>query len=330
MSDDEPKDESTDASEQQSDQEPADSDQPSAQSDDAPSDGEQPTEQSDEQPADSDQSTEQAEEQPTDSEQSAGQSDDQSAEVTDQSAEQSGATSTDESEQATEQQAADQAAEQGGEVEADARADEAQTAATGELSAKRQSMLDLIDKWMPTSLNNPRVPEGETQDLMAKAGWTKATGQYNKKLKDDGKVFATSCGDILAAMLRLWGSNFVGAFNIRDQDSKGRSPGAKGLGFYVEADGVQSPQPGDIIVLRNGVGKSSAGTAGHVGILVEAGETEWRTADGGGGALPDQTASVTTRTVRLENNIPILKSPTDLKEKQLDGWVDLDKLEQTG
>jgi hypothetical protein len=131
-------------------------------------------------------------------------------------------------------------------------------------------------------------------------------------------------------MLRLWGSNFVGAFNIRDQDSKGRSPGAKGLGFYVEADGVQSPQPGDIIVLRNGVGKSSAGTAGHVGILVEAGETEWRTADGGGGALPDQTASVTTRTVRLENNIPILKSPTDLKEKQLDGWVGLDKLEQTG
>ena len=330
MSDDEPKDESTGDSEQQSDQEPADSDQPSAQSDDAPSDGEQPTEQSDEQPADSDQSTEQAEEQPTDSEQSAGQSDDQSAEVTDQSAEQSGATSTDESEQATEQQAADQAAEQGGEGEADARADEAQTAATGELSAKRQSMLDLIDKWMPTSLNNPRVPEGETQDLMAKAGWTKATGQYNKKLKGDGKVFATSCGDILAAMLRLWGSNFVGAFNIRDQDSKGRSPGAKGLGFYVEADGVQSPQPGDIIVLRNGVGKSSAGTAGHVGILVEARETEWRTADGGGGALPDQTASVTTRTVRLENNIPILKSPTDLKEKQLDGWVDLDKLEQTG
>jgi hypothetical protein len=34
--------------------------------------------------------------------------------------------------------------------------------------------------------------------------------------------------------------------------------------------------------------------------------------------------------VRFENNIPILKSPTDLKEKQLDGWVDLDKLEQTG
>lgn len=45
---------------------------------------------------------------------------------------------------------------------------------------------------------------------------------------------------------------------------------------------------------------------------------------------PNQTASVTTRTVRVENNVPVLKSPTDLKEKQLDGWVDLDKLEQTG
>jgi hypothetical protein len=204
------------------------------------------------------------------------------------------------------------------------------TATPGQLNAKRQNMLDLINKWMPTSLNDPRVPEGETEDLMAKAGWTKATGQDNKNVKDQGGHPATSCGDILATMLKLWGSNFVGAFMIRDLDSKGKAPGAKGRGYYVEADGVQVPKPGDIIVLRNGVGKGSAGTVGHVGILVEAGETEWRTADGGGGALPDQTASVTTRTVRLENNIPILKSPTDLKEKQLDGWVDLDKLEQTG
>ena len=190
-------------------------------------------------------------------------------------------------------------------------------------------MLDLIDKWMPTSLNNPRVPDGETQDLMATAGWTKARGQQSKQEKDAGGHPVTSCGDILAAILRLWGSNFIGAFAIRDQDAKGRTPGAKGLGYYVEADGSNSPQPGDIIVLRNGIGKSSAGSVGHVGILVEATESEWRTADGGGGALPDQTASVTTRTVRFENNIPILKSPTDLKEKQLDGWVDLDKLEQT-
>jgi hypothetical protein len=248
-----------------------------------------------------------------------------------QSDEEAGEKQTGESEQATEQpgQSTDETVEQADEKSGGSDVVAGDAPAKGELSAKRQSMLDLIDKWMPTSLNNPRVPEGETLDLMATAGWTKARGQQSKQEKDGGGHPVTSCGDILAAMLRLWGSNFVGAFMIRDQDAKGRTPGAKGLGYYVEADGTQSPQPGDIIVLRNGVGKASAGSVGHVGILVEAGEAEWRTADGGGGALPDQTASVTTRTVRFENDIPILKSPTDLKEKQLDGWVDLEKLERT-
>jgi hypothetical protein len=274
------------------------------------------SEQSDEQPVGSDQAQEsQAAEQPEE------QSDEGSSEKP-----------TDESQQATEQpgQSTDETAEQADETSGGSGVAAEPAAAKGELSTKRQSMLDLIDKWMPTSLNNPRVPEGETQDLMARAGWTKARGQQSKQEKDGGGHPVTSCGDILAAMLRLWGSNFVGAFMIRDQDAKGRTPGAKGLGYYVEADSTQSPQPGDIIVLRNGVGKASAGSVGHVGILVEAGEAEWRTADGGGGALPDQTASVTVRTVRFENNTPILKSPTDLKEKQLDGWVDLDKLEQSG
>jgi len=299
----------------QADEQPAD-DQPAEQSEEEPADSDQPTEQSDEQPVGSDQAQEsEAAEQPEE-----------------QSDEESGEKPTDESEQATEQpgQSTDETAEQADEKSGGSDVVAGEAAAKGELSPKRQSMLDLIDKWMPTSLNNPRVPEGETQDLMVKAGWTKARGQQSKQEKDGGGHPVTSCGDILAAMLRLWGSNFVGAFAIRDQDAKGRTPGAKGLGYYVEADGTQSPQPGDIIVLRNGVGKGSAGSVGHVGILVEAGEAEWRTADGGGGALPDQTASVTTRTVRLENNIPILKSPTDLKEKQLDGWVDLDKLEQSG
>jgi hypothetical protein len=308
-----PDDESTE-SQQESEQEPADSDQPAAQSD------KQPTEQSDqttEEPTDDNQPADQSQEQPAEADQPLAEAE---AQPTDSNADQSG-----EADQARDQSGTQPEAGSGG---SEAGAD--QSAATGGLSAKRQAMLDLIDKWMPTSLNSPRVPEGETQDLMAKAGWTKARGQQSKQEKDADGHPVTSCGDILAAMLRLWGSNFVGAFMIRDQDAKGRTPGAKGLGYYVEADSTQSPQPGDIIVLRNGVGKGSAGTVGHVGILVEAGESEWRTADGGGGALPDQTASVTTRTVSFENNIPILKSPTDLKEKQLDGWVDLDKLEQTG
>jgi hypothetical protein len=99
--------------------------------------------------------------------------------------------------------------------------------------------------------------------------------------------------------------------------------------LVIEANVVKSPKPGDIIVLRDGVGPGSAGSVGHVGILVAADKTKWRTADGGGGQLPDQTASVTVRDVRWVNGIPILKSPTDLKEKQLERWVDLDKLEET-
>ncbi len=281
----------------QADEQPADSDQPAEQSDDKPAD-DQPAEPSDDKPAD-DQPAEPSDDKPAD-DQPAQQSDDKPAD--DQPAQQS------------DDKPADQPAEQ-----------------SGELSAGRQNMLDLINTWMPTSLNSPMIPDGETQDLMAKAGWTKAQGVQSKADKDAGKPVTTSCGDILATMLRLWKSNFVGAFMIRDLDSKGKAPGAKGRGFYVEADGSQTPKPGDIIVLRSGFGKGTAGTVGHVGILVEATDTEWRTADGGGGTLPDQTASVTTRTVRLDdNNIPILKSPTDGREKQLDGWVDLDKLEQTG
>jgi hypothetical protein len=286
------------------------------------------SQESGEQPATSD-----APQDATGTEQSQQQSDTQQAEETQQSDVQSSESPGDDTKQAATGQfdsAAQQPDEQSDKGDGGAAQDTGQQTAQGELNTKRKAMLDLIDKWMPTSLNNPHVPDGEAQDLMTKAAWTKARGQQSKKEKDDGGHPVTSCGDILAAMLRLWGSNFIGAFAIRDQDAKGHSPGAKGLGYYVEADGVQSPQPGDIIVLRNGVGQGSAGSIGHVGILVEAGQTEWRTADGGGGALPDQTASVTTRTVRFENNIPILKSPTDLKEKQLDGWVDLDKLEQTG
>lgn len=207
----------------------------------------------------------------------------------------------------------------------------------GQLSAGRQNMLDLINKWMPTSLSQPMVPDGETQDLLSLAGWNKAMGQSSKTAKDNGQAFNTSCGDVLLALLKLWKSNFLGAFGIRDtgfiydQGKVKSSPGAKALGYYVQADGVQSPKPGDILVLRNGIGSGSVGSVGHVGILVEAGTDVWRTADGGGGALPDQTARVTDRNVRFDNNnISILKSPTDSKEKQLDGWVDLDQLSQTG
>ena len=80
MSDDEPKDESTDESEQQSDEQPADSDQPSAQSDDASADSDQPADQSDEQPAEeADQPEQQAEDQTAESDQPAEQTEEQPA-----------------------------------------------------------------------------------------------------------------------------------------------------------------------------------------------------------------------------------------------------------
>jgi hypothetical protein len=83
------------------------------------------------------------------------------------------------------------------------------------------------------------------------------------------------------------------------------------------------------LALASCVGKGATGV-GHVGILVEARKDKWKTADGGGGSLPDQTAAVTERDVRWVDGVPIMKSVTDIKEKELDGWVDLDKLEQTG
>jgi hypothetical protein len=313
---------------------------PSTEEERAEESGDQPIAQSTEEAsAETEQAIEPStEEASAETEQATEQSTEEASAETEQATEQSVTEAAPEGDQPTEQ-AGDQPAEaeaQAAPSEGSAEESAAPTTEAGELNAKRQNMLDLINKWMPTSLNNPRVPDGESQDLLAKAGWNKTTGQTNKKLKDDGKAFATSCGDVLSTLLRLWKSNFVGAFNIRDTDSNNHKPGAKGLGYYVDADKLEmdgdvvtSPKPGDILVLRNGAGAASAGSVGHVGILIEATKTKWKTADGGGGQLPDQTAQVTERDVRWVNNTPILKSPTDLREKQLDGWVDLDKLEQT-
>ncbi len=69
MSDDEPKDEPTDNSEQQADEQATDSDQAAGQAEEQPADSDQPSEQTEEQPTDSDQAAEQSEEQPADSDQ---------------------------------------------------------------------------------------------------------------------------------------------------------------------------------------------------------------------------------------------------------------------
>jgi hypothetical protein len=80
MSDDERDDESGD-SQQGSEQQPADNDQPTAPSDEQPAEqNDQSTEQSEDQPVDTDQATDQAEEQSSDSDQAAEQSEEQPAE----------------------------------------------------------------------------------------------------------------------------------------------------------------------------------------------------------------------------------------------------------
>jgi hypothetical protein len=97
MSNNEPDDESTTDSQQESEQQPADSDQPSAQSDEQPADQtDQSTEQSDEQPAQSDQSAEQAEEQTAEGDQSA-QSEEKTVAEGDKGADNTGAESDDSS-----------------------------------------------------------------------------------------------------------------------------------------------------------------------------------------------------------------------------------------
>ena len=121
MSDEQSTDESAD-SQQESEQQPTDNDQPSAQSDEQPG----PAEQSEEQPAESDQPAEQSEEQPTDSDQAAEQPEEQPAD-SDQPAEQA-EEQPDDSDQPTAEQSddkpadSDQPAEQSEEQPADASA----------------------------------------------------------------------------------------------------------------------------------------------------------------------------------------------------------------
>jgi hypothetical protein len=81
MSNNDPDEEATTDSQQESEEQPADGDEPSAQSDEQAAEQiDQSTEQSEEQPAESEQPADQGEEQHTDSDQAAEQSEDQSAE----------------------------------------------------------------------------------------------------------------------------------------------------------------------------------------------------------------------------------------------------------
>jgi hypothetical protein len=264
------------------------------------------------------------------------------------------------------------------------------------LNDKRKSMVDLIEKWMPTSVKGKAYPvktnpgpDGKDTDLLSLAGW-KDGGQgdksvlvkdentrilkewTDKKAQFDKDVAAnnpdrvdpghkpipgagltplvTSCGDVLNQMLKLWGCDFMGdgkmesrAFGISVDDKQNKKKGARSMGYYVDAleafkgDKPQFPKPGDILVLRQGTpGKAPyrpLADLAHVCIIVSISDDIWCTADGGGGALPDQTAGKSDKQLGwtapsdgYPKGIACVGSVTDNMLKMVDGWVDLDKV----
>ncbi len=245
-------------------------------------------------------------------------------------------------------------------------------------TAKRDYMLDLINRWMPTSVLLPRPPKVTNKEELARAGWpadrvpdlmelsnwTKAQVKTQQDRKAAGGGTVTSCGDVLAKMLMLWGCDWEGdgtmktrAFGIRDDGSEkyvdekdgktkerlvpGKPPlGAVTLGRYQSATEAYAqdppilPTPGDLVVLRDGNTTKATGV-GHVGLIVSVSDEHWYTGDGGGGRLDagEQSAEAgarlvvyTTPDATHKKGIPILRSVTDGLEKLVDGWVILDKI----
>lgn len=262
-----------------------------------------------------------------------------------------------------------------------------------EISEKRRLMLETIERWMPSSTlaQRPPKPKDEAEEkeiilvlksrcgwsenripgLMELSGWWNDPDRKNTAGEADprwvSKQVGTSCGDVLAKLLSLWGADFddakrvnkftgklqgnTRAFGIRDDRKEPNAAGAwvvvtgpraeKGaisLGYYMDAAEAYAkeeptmPEPGDVLVLRNGIDTKDLG---HVNILVSASEDVWRTADGGGGhkASNEQTATVGDRVVKytapdekFPKGRPIVVSVTDGKEKLVDGWVVLDRV----
>jgi len=254
------------------------------------------------------------------------------------------------------------------------------------LNEKRQYMLDVIDRWMPSSVKKPRppkppelVPQDEVgrvyadgkpvaagtplPDILQASGWTPAMVKSKLELQKATKALpTTSCGDVLATLLRLWGCDFdddckwtTRAFGIRDDGTEtitekgvtitrskpGKRPhGAITKGYYQSASEAFAksppllPSPGDVLVLRSGP-KPTDLFISHVNVLVATSDELWTTANGGSGRLADedQIAEVsscevqyTTPDATHPKGIPVLVSVTDGGQKLLDGWVILDKI----
>lgn len=134
----------------------------------------------------------------------------------------------------------------------------------------------------------------------------------------------TSCISVLSELVSLWGGTLHVDLNLMVKaDPK----------YYVKAceafalDPPRLPLPGDLLFLS--IGATPSDMFGHTCILVSASTEIWRTADGGGGALPDQEAKVVDKKLdwtKTKPPLPVIASTTDSNPKALHGWVNLDSL----
>lgn len=281
-----------------------------------------------------------------------------------------------------------------------------------DINDKRQAMLDLFDKWMPTSILGQVYPKkfGDpakypNKDILDLANWSKDTPDWSfTEIDYDGNstphtgsgegnqsfakrqcndrmdaankaaldkwtaagssgpkpvskphqfTIVTSCGSVMGKVLQLWGCDFdnngkmaTREMSIADDyppNSKNPSqPGAKTYGYWVDAAEAckkpadagadwkpQYPKAGDIVVLWD----DGQNIRAHVCMVVSADEDTWVTAEGGGGTIPDQTASKNNKDVTWKRidadhpkGIPHILDVTSGKVERVTGWVDLDKV----
>jgi hypothetical protein len=260
------------------------------------------------------------------------------------------------------------------------------------VNRRRQDMLELIEKWFPSSvLGTQKVPPGSNQDILAMSGYDNKTPKtwtvpahipaggtcetlvmtgkskwtqsgYNISALGEGQTSAakksynasvlpirqaewakadpatrgdrpikipidTSCINVMAHLVRMW-SNGEFTCNLNTMTTANPAFYVKAADEYAKAS-PNEPKPGDIIFL---VKDENRGFFQHTCILVSRSTELWRTADGGGGTLPDQTADWHDKPVGWTvarsgfPRVPMFQSPTDGQIKALHGWVDIDRV----
>jgi hypothetical protein len=144
-------------------------------------------------------------------------------------------------------------------------------------AADRECMIAVID-----SIMGPAGQYTSVQKLIP--GWTSINN-------------ATSCGDVVGAIVHRWGSSANCYFMVDDPQ---------------KADGTAMPEPGDIFVLKS----VATGQRAHIGFFYEVSGTpdniQWRAAEGGQGPRDNQVMWISDQWRSMNDG-----------EKVLDGWKSL-------